>query len=250
MRHDLDPDALVAAGRRGRRRRRTALLLSGTAAAAVPVLAWALLGGSGSPVVVTPAAEPAPTVPAQVTEDNLAQTVAEQLGITWRIATVHGRNDGRRPADGPTMTVFAAVADPAGDSALSLTSLGWADEQRGRARIVPSCASAGPWGHEALEPALDSYTGPCTERTLAKGSVVIARDTRSGAYARATALLVRPDGSSLMVESTNQAAPDPSLCTEDATGKHCPVPPITRTTTGVSATALSDLLVALEPATR
>jgi hypothetical protein len=63
-------------------------------------------------------------------------------------------------------------------------------------------------------------------------------------------MLGRPDGSLAFAESTNQATVDPHTCIENATGQQCPVAPIVRSDPGVTARALGDLLISLEPLTR
>jgi hypothetical protein len=53
----------------------------------------------------------------------------------------------------------------------------------------------------------DGYYGPCAIRRLADGSVLVVRsgETRQGHFTMAQATLIRPDGSGVFAEDTNQA---------------------------------------------
>ena len=53
----------------------------------------------------------------------------------------------------------------------------------------------------------DGYYGPCHIRRLADGSILIVRSgrTTSGGFTMAQATLIRPDGSGIFAENTNQA---------------------------------------------
>jgi hypothetical protein len=53
----------------------------------------------------------------------------------------------------------------------------------------------------------DGYYGPCAIRRLTDGSILIERSgrTASGGFTKAQAVLIRPDGSGVFAEDTNQA---------------------------------------------
>jgi hypothetical protein len=55
----------------------------------------------------------------------------------------------------------------------------------------------------------DGYYGPCTIRRLADGSILVVRsgETRTGHFTMAQASLIRPDGSGVFAEDTNQSLP-------------------------------------------
>jgi len=245
----LDPDDLLALGRRDRRRRRLALA---TTTAAVVVMASAVTASlqqspaGTSPVAVAPGGWGAPAVPDTVTEHNLAEVVAQQLEIEYREVVVHGR-DQRAPGLS-TMNLSAAVDDPVGDTALTLHFLA-ANPDKPR-RGAPHCGDGSSFGNPGEGPAEDTYVGSCNDYTLESGAALEVKDLRSDAYAKVQAILVRPDGSTILAQSTNQDSVDPKQCVETETGKDCPMGEITRPTTGVSAQALGDLLASLEPATR
>ena len=53
----------------------------------------------------------------------------------------------------------------------------------------------------------DGYYGPCTIQRLPGGSILIVRsgETKQGHFTMAQATLIRPDGSGVFAEDTNQA---------------------------------------------
>jgi hypothetical protein len=66
---------------------------------------------------------------------------------------------------------------------------------------IPTCA-------ELSDPASgDGYYGPCTIQRLADGSILVVRsgETRQNHFTMAQATFIRPDGSGVLAEDTNQA---------------------------------------------
>jgi hypothetical protein len=57
----------------------------------------------------------------------------------------------------------------------------------------------------------DGYYGPCHISTLSNGSILIVRSgrTASGGFTMAQAVLIRPDGSGIFAENTNQTLMTP-----------------------------------------
>jgi hypothetical protein len=199
----------------------------------------------GRSVVAAPRSDAKPAVPNPVTEDNIAQTVAEQLGIAFRDVNVQTR--GRMPSGDHGISLYGAIDDPGGDSMLRVFAHTY-DPGGGTHRPLPGCDA--DFNTDGPHPE-SAYVGDCSVTTLAGGAVLVVRSgVAPGGYARATAQLFRPDWSGLTAESTNQDTVDPKTCVETAHSKECPAAPITRADTGVTAQALGDLLVALEPATR
>jgi hypothetical protein len=239
-------DQQVARGRRARRVRSSLAGLSTVAAFAVIALVAVTVRGliDGNDVtIVTPAAPPSTrsTAMTPVTQDTLAATLEDQLGVTFRTVKVQERM--RMPSGNPALDLYGSIADRTGDTAFSFGMVG---AEAGR---LPNCNSTD--FTLGSRPPENAYVGTCTSRTLANGTVVIWRSGLApGGYARSSAMLGRPDGSQVFVESTNQAIDDPSSCVENSSGKHCPITPIARKHPGVTAQALGDLLVALEPVTR
>jgi hypothetical protein len=62
--------------------------------------------------------------------------------------------------------------------------------------------------NDLSSPDSDGYTGPCTAQTLSDGSVLVVRSgqTPTGGFTMAQASIVRPDGSAITAEDTNEAA--------------------------------------------
>ena len=253
-------DQLVARGRRARLVRGSLAGLS--AVATVSVIALVALtvrgpggGDGGAATIGTLAAAPGngPAATTSLSQHNLAATLQDQLGVTFRTVTVHERM--RMPSGNPALDLHGSIADPTGDTAFAFGMVGVDDNSDGThpspgPRLLPDCnGSDFTIGNDG--PPESAYVGTCTARTLANGTVVIWRSGRApDGYARSAAMLGRPDGSGMFVESTNQAMVDPSTCIENSAGKHCPIAPIVQTDPGVTALALGDLLIALEPATR
>jgi hypothetical protein len=68
---------------------------------------------------------------------------------------------------------------------------------------MPSCAELS----DLASGSGDGYYGPCSVQRLPDGSILIVRsgETTQGHYAMAQATLIRPDGSGVFAEDTNQA---------------------------------------------
>jgi hypothetical protein len=94
----------------------------------------------------------------------------------------------------------------------------------------------------------DGYYGPCTIRRISDGSLLIVRSgtTAGGGFTMAQATLIRPDGSGVFAEDTNQAwAPQPSRRITAATKKAIADPPVVRDQPVLGAAAMSRLVQAL-----
>lgn len=264
---EFSADQQVMRGRRARRGR--SALTTVSAAATVTVVSLIAVGVRGleggvtdpaagvpsgaSVAVSTPAATSRSAASSGLTKDNVAATIENELGTTFRTVTVRERM--RMPSGQPALSLYGAIADPAGDTVFIF---GMAGRERQPSTppthertglTLPSCN--GSDFTVGSRPPESAYVGQCHSRTLSNGAVVIWRTGRApGGYARSAAMLGRPDGSGVFAESTNQATVDPSTCVENATGKHCPVGAIVRPDTGVTAEALGELLIAMEPLTR
>jgi hypothetical protein len=87
----------------------------------------------------------------------------------------------------------------------------------------------------------DGYYGPCTIRRLADGSILVVRsgETKQGHFAMAQATLIRPDGSGVFAEDTNQAMVSTKVAEKSGSrGKPAP-PPVVTGKPPVSAGALA-----------
>ena len=250
-------DQLVARGRRARRVRGSLTGLGTVAAIAVIALVAVTVRGPGDEATTTTAPAAAPgtgTTPApSLTRDTLDATLQDQLGVTF--ATVHVHERMRMPSGQPALDLSGSIAGQTGDTAFFFGMVGVDNDTDGShpspgPRLLPDCnGSDFTIGNDG--PPENAYVGTCSSRMLDNGAIVIWRSGRApGGYARSAAMLGRPDGSGLFVESTNQAIVDPITCIENSSGKHCPIAPIVQTDPGVTAQALGDLLVTLEPATR
>jgi hypothetical protein len=92
----------------------------------------------------------------------------------------------------------------------------------------------------------DGYYGPCHIRRLADGSILIARSggTASGGFTMAQATLIRPDGSGIFAEDTNQAWTVPArIAKRGPAGKK--LPPVVRAQPPVGAGVLDQLVRSL-----
>ncbi len=92
----------------------------------------------------------------------------------------------------------------------------------------------------------DGYYGPCHIRRLADGSILIVRSggTTSGGFTMAQATLIRPDGSGIFAENTNQAWTTPArIAKRGPSGKK--LPPVVRAQPPVGAGVLAQLVRSL-----
>ncbi|MGH3463230.1 MAG: hypothetical protein ACRDP9_17360 [Kribbellaceae bacterium] len=247
----------VRRGRRARRRRTALASVSAVAAVAVVALVAVAVRGLADGATDATAGTPAPTTgsagPSELTKDTVAATIEDALGVTFRTVKVQERM--KMPSGQPALDLYGAIADPAGDTVFVFGMVGVDDGPttpptgEETARTLPNCKASD--FTVGTRPPQSAYVGTCHSQTLSNGAVVIWRSGHApGGYARSAAMLGRPDGSEVFVESTNQAIVDPRTCVENGTGKHCPVGAIVRPDPGVTAQALGDLLVSLEPLTR
>ena len=93
----------------------------------------------------------------------------------------------------------------------------------------------------------DGYYGPCHIRRLADGSILIVRSgrTTSGGFTMAQATLIRPDGSGIFAENTNQAWTAPARVAKRGHGSGKQVPPVVRAQPPVGAGVLAQLVRSL-----
>jgi hypothetical protein len=222
----LDPAGVLhraEAARRARRRRRGVAasgLVAGAAAAAVVAvgLATGPAGNNGHAArtghlslaaLETRAASPAQPVTGLATSQlrarvdaiaagHLAGLVQRDLGVT-----LAGTNVSVLPLGGmPGHFLDLAAGLPAAGHPYLNVEVDPADTM---ATSLPSCAQMSSLASGSG----DGYYGPCRVEHLAGGSILVVRSgrTRQGGYTMAQALLVRPDGSSIFAENTNQAWP-------------------------------------------
>jgi hypothetical protein len=103
---------------------------------------------------------------------------------------------------------------------------------------LPTCAELS----DAASGDGDGYYGPCTIRRLADGSILVVRSgkTKQGHFAMAQASLIRPDGSGVFAEDTNQVIESTKQVAKDkseSSGK--PAPPAASEKPPVSDSALA-----------
>lgn len=251
--------------RRGEVARRRRMAFAGVGAlATVAVLAvgvsglahWVMGTTASTTVSAATAGSPPATASAEprvLKKSTVAAVIEDALGVTFRTVKVQERMT--MPSGQPALDLYGAVDDPGGDTAFAFGMVGadprpTAPTTAEEPRRTPTCAGS-DFTVGSDGPPESAYVGTCHSRRLSNGAVVIWRSGNApGGYARSAAMLERPDGSGTFVESTNQAIVDPRTCVEDSTGKHCPVSAIVRPEAGVTAQALGDLLISLEPVTR
>jgi hypothetical protein len=114
---------------------------------------------------------------------------------------------------------------------------------------TPTCAELS----DAASGTGDGYYGPCDIRRLADGSILIVRSggTKQGGFTMAQATLIRPDGSGIFAEDTNQAWMPPGKTTmlrhklakaEVKRGDKPPLPPVVRAQPPVGSGTLTGLV--------
>jgi hypothetical protein len=218
----FEPASVIAAARRVRRRRRAGYTAA-TAGLAAAVTAGTVLALPGGGAGRTPAESTPPGQPAR-----LSLTALSRIAGT-RPATVPGLRADAARVDGKWVTaaqVFALfekdtgikVADttvsllqPPGDldlaAGLAVPGHPYLNIQVTSANTLsttmPACAELS----DLASGSGDGYYGPCTTQRLADGSILVVRsgETRKGHFTMAQATLIRPDGSGVFAEDTNQA---------------------------------------------
>jgi hypothetical protein len=209
----FEPADVIAAARRVRRRR-------GVYAAASAGVAAAVAAGT---VLALPGAGTGGQVAGRATE--LSLTSLSHIA-SKRPSTVPGVSSGVR-VDGVTagevFTLFikdtgaklafakASLLRPPGELDLvgGLAAAGYpylnvqVAPPGTMSTTTPTCAELS----DAASGDGDGYYGPCTIRRLADGSILVVRsgETKQGHFAMAQASLIRPDGSGVFAEDTNQA---------------------------------------------
>lgn len=90
----------------------------------------------------------------------------------------------------------------------------------------------------------DGYHGPCRITRIADGSIFIVRsgDTATGGFAMAQALLIRPDGSGIFAEDTNQAGTAPRTIRHSRTTGRLITPPVVQAQPPLDANAMANLV--------
>jgi hypothetical protein len=212
----LDPADVVRHGRAARRRSRTVL----GAAASVGVLGAAAVaamlaaGATGAPQhhagtatlsrltvaadrhavrSVHPARETPGAHVGGITAASLPGLVEQSIGVNLVEAGVSVLN--------PNVDLDLSAG-------IAVTGHPYLNVQVLSAGNISSAAESCPDLSNLSSPDSDGYTGPCTLRHLADGSVLIVRSgqTTTGGYTKAQADLILPDGSAILAEDTNQAA--------------------------------------------
>lgn len=215
------PGDVIAAARKVRRRRRAGFAAAAAGAAAVTAGAVLALPGSAAS---QPAGSTAPGHTTEMSLTSLSRIAAQKPTGTPRglpTARVEGVTAAEvfalfakdtgvgvtaaqasllRPAD--DLDLAAGVAVP-GSPYLNIQVM----SKDSLITAEPSCAelSALASGNG------DGFYGPCSIKRLPDGSIFIVRsgETRQGHYTMAQATLIRPDGSGVFAEDTNQAMQSP-----------------------------------------
>jgi hypothetical protein len=245
------PTDVIATARRVRRRRRSryTAVTAGAAAVVTAGLVLALPGGprAGN----TPAGHAA-----ELSLTSLSRIAGKQP------ATVPGGSSGAR-VDGVTAAqVFALFEQDTGaqvtEAQVSLLrppgeldlAAGLAVPGRPYLNIqvtppgtmitaLPTCAELS----DLASGSGDGFYGPCTIQRLADGSILIVRsgETKQGHFTMAQATLIKPDGSGVFAEDTNQALATVSDQVRDKgePGAKPALPPIVSVNPPVSANTLA-----------
>jgi hypothetical protein len=251
----FEPGDVIAAARRVRRRRRGmyAAATAGVAAAAAAGTVLALPGGGGG-------APPRGTLAGHATEmslTSLSRIAGKQPAAASR-ALPTARVNGVTAAETYSlfekdtgMRVTAAQASllrPPGEldlaAGLAVTGHPYLNIQVTPANTMitamPNCAELS----DLASGNGDGYYGPCSIRRLADGSILIVRsgETRQGHFTMAQATLIRPDGSGVFAEATNQATQSVGDVVKEkeakAAGKAA-LPPVVSARPPVGANALA-----------
>jgi len=228
----LDPAGVLKQGRRARRRRRGAALAAMVTGAGVAAAAVGLtVGGAGTAghapgLAGGRAGHQKLSLAALETAAARRSTQSAVTGLTPRTARIvvdgiaAGKLAGLVQRDAGmrlTQTNVSVIGtggrggaqDPFVDLAAGIAVTGhpYLNVQVTPADTLitkmPTCADLS----DLASGSGDGYYGPCHISRLAGGSILIVRSgrTKTGGYTMAQATLIRPDGSGIFVEDTNQA---------------------------------------------
>jgi hypothetical protein len=249
----FDPADVITAARRARRRRRGgyAAVAAGMAAAvAGTVLALPGAGPGGAPgshntelslTALSRIAGKPPTTAAEFLSAVLHNTRVD--GVTApEVFSLFTKDTGAGLA-----SEQASLLDPPGEldlaAGLAVAGHPYLNIQVMPAKTLstamPTCAGLS----DLASGSGDGYYGPCTIRRLADGSILVVRsgETRTGHFTMAQASLIRPDGSGVFAEDTNQAVPSVAQqvkAKSEAKGKPA-LPPVVGTNPPVDAGTLA-----------
>jgi hypothetical protein len=251
----LRPADVIVAARRVKRRRR-ACLAGGVAGgvAAVAAGAVAMLPGAA------PASHAGPLSLAALTRTAASSSHLKAVATSSGHASADGITAGQvialfQPRTGTSLaSAQASVLAPSGDLDLSAAlalpgqpSLNIQVTPAGTLETsMPTCAELS----DLSSGSGDGYFGPCSINRLSDGSLLIERSgrTTTGGFTMAQATLIRPDGSGVFAEDTNQAAlsvkQEVSIKESERTGKPA-LPPVVRTDPAVGTRALTNLVLAI-----
>jgi hypothetical protein len=212
------PGDVIAAARRARRRRGAfAAVTAGVAAAVTAGTVLALPGGGAG----TPAGGTADGHATELSLTSLSRIASKQLttapstlpstevdGVTAAQVYALFTKDTGMKVTGAQATLGrppAAELDLA--AGLAVTGHPYLNIQVTAAdtmiTTMPSCAELS----DLASGSGDGYYGPCSVQRLPDGSILIVRsgETTQGHFTMAQATLIRPDGSGVFAEDTNQA---------------------------------------------
>lgn len=215
------PGDVIAAAHRVRRRRRAGLAAGAAGVAAVTAgVVLALPGGPAGPPAESTGAghttemsltslsriaarQPASTphgLPAARVEGVTAAEVFALFTKDTGAGVTGAQASLLRPAD--DLDLAAGVAVP-GSPYLNIQVM----SKNSLITAMPSCAELS----DLASGNGDGFYGPCSVKRLPGGSIFIVRsgETRQGHFTMAQATLIRPDGSGVFAEDTNQAMQSP-----------------------------------------
>ena len=256
----FEPADVIAAARRVRRRRR-GMYAAATAGVAAAVAAGAVLAIPGSN-----AGAPAGGTPdgpgTRLSLTALSRIAGKQVARTPGVlsgARVGGVNAAevfalfQKDTGAQVITPEASLLRPPGELNLA-AGLAVSGHPYLNIQVAPAGAmsTATPTCAELSDLASgsgDGYYGPCSIRRLADGSLLVVRSgaTRRGHFTMAQATLIRPDGSGVFAEDTNQAmatAPGP-VKGKTGSGSKPALPPIVSLDPPVGANTLAAFVLAV-----
>lgn len=213
----FEPGDVIAAARRVRRRRRGtyAAATAGVAAAVTAGAVLALPGSGGG----TPTPGPLPGHATEMSLTSLSRIASKQPaavpgglpaarleGVTAAEAYALFEKDTGMKVTAAQATLLRGDLDLA--AGLAVTGHPYLNIQvtvpGSMITTKPTCAELS----DLASGSGDGYYGPCSIKDLAGGSFLIVRSgqTSQGHFTMAQATLIRPDGSGVFAEDTNQAA--------------------------------------------
>jgi hypothetical protein len=258
---------VVARARRARRRRR-AVSLGGTAVVAAAAVTGVVIAGAtpaqapttagGSPashaakLTLTALGKIATSRPkASLSPDQAAARTAVVEGISGPALAGLIEQQTRMQLTGVQVSALPPTDELDLAAGIAVAGSPYLNVQvapaGGLTTTKPSCAELS----DLASGSGDGYYGPCTIRTLSDGSLLIVRSgtTNTGGFTMAQATLIRPDGSGVFAEDTNQGwnpSPGPiSVRKAEAIKSGKSVPPVVRDQPPLDAAAMTGLVEAL-----